>query len=71
MNFFSGGYIVCASAEEDRHLPGMYEDFDNYIASLQSMGLWKLILQEIKDNYYTVAGKTYEGLFNVWKITKC
>ena len=66
----SGGYIICVNAEEDRHLPGLYDDFDNYIASLQSKGLWEIVLQEKKDNYYIVSGKAYEGLSNVWKVTK-
>ena len=62
---------MCVSAEDDRHLPGWYLDFDNYIANLQSKGLWELVHQETKENYYTEAGKTYEGLINVWKVTKC
>ena len=68
---FSSVYIICVNAEKERHLPGFYEDFDNYIASLQSKGLWELVLQETKDNYYTEAGKTYVGLINVWSVTKC
>ena len=61
---------MCISTEGDRHLPGFYKDYDQYVASLQSKGLWELILHEKKDGYYADSNKTYEGLINVWNVTK-
>ena len=40
--------------------------YDKYLQGLERKGLWKNIVEDIREKYYM----DYQGVIHVWKVTK-